>query len=31
MLVIITVISILASLVAVRRAMQVDPRIVLGT
>ena len=31
MLVIITVISILASLVAVRRAMKVDPRIVLGT
>ena len=31
MLVIITFISILASLVAVRRAMQVDPRIVLGT
>lgn len=31
MLVIITIISILASLVAVRRAMQVDPRIVLGT
>ena len=31
MLVMITVISILASLVAVRRAMQVDPRIVLGT
>jgi putative ABC transport system permease protein len=31
MLVIITIISILASLVAVRRAMQVDPRLVLGT
>jgi putative ABC transport system permease protein len=31
MLVIITVVSILASLVAVRRAMKVDPRIVLGT
>jgi putative ABC transport system permease protein len=31
MLVIITVVSILASLVAVRRAMQVDPRLVLGT
>jgi putative ABC transport system permease protein len=31
MIVIIIVISILASLVAVRRAMQVDPRIVLGT
>jgi putative ABC transport system permease protein len=31
MLVIITVISILASLVAVRRAMDVDPRLVLGT
>ncbi len=31
MLVIITVVSVLASLVAVRRAMQVDPRLVLGT
>ena len=31
MLIIITVVSILASLVAVRRAMQVDPRLVLGT
>jgi len=31
MVVIITIISILASLVAVRRAMQVDPRLVLGT
>ena len=31
MIVIITVISILASLVAVRRAMDVDPRLVLGT
>ncbi len=31
MLAIITVVSILASLVAVRRAMKVDPRIVLGT
>jgi len=31
MLVIITIISVLASLVAVRRAMQVDPRLVLGT
>ncbi len=31
MLVIITIVSILASLVAVRRAMQVDPRLVLGT
>jgi putative ABC transport system permease protein len=31
MIVIITVISILASLVAVRRAMNVDPRLVLGT
>ena len=31
MLVVIAVVSILASLVAVRRAMQVDPRLVLGT
>jgi putative ABC transport system permease protein len=31
MLAIITVVSILASLVAIRRAMHVDPRIVLGT
>lgn len=31
MLIIITVVSVLASLVAVRRAMQVDPRLVLGT
>jgi putative ABC transport system permease protein len=31
MIVVITVISLLASLVAVRRAMKVDPRIILGT
>ena len=31
MLVIISIVAMLASLVAVRRAMKVDPRIVLGT